>query len=163
MKKLNFVIPLFITALVAGFTLCNCGDAPAPHFTMMISKSSGMEETRYYVTESSLLIVILSSDSAQRDSVAVFQSILNRTDTMDLIARMQPSSHSCAEQHALIADRVEYQNDSITNKVNIDPNVNHPVELDYMVRTINGIVPDEYQLQFIDMQPAIEPDGKLRL
>jgi hypothetical protein len=147
--------------LFAGIVMIitSCGsDTPKRGFELIISSDRGATELLYILSEKSLNVYRISSDSFTNDTAFIFQSALNYTDTLSKIALLDVKAFSCSEQHALDASYVKFINDS-TN-VNVDPYVNHPVELDYAVRLINSIVDEELQLTFLDMQGAIEQTDK---
>ncbi len=153
MKWFNTLI--IFTALVFG----SCGDdEPNREFELTISSDRGSNELYYILNEKSLHVYRITPDSLKNDTASIFQSVLNSTDTLSLIALLDVKSFSCKEQHALDARTVRFKNDSVD--VLVDPNINHPKELDFAVRLINSIVSEELRLQFIDMQSAIEPTGK---
>lgn len=140
----------------------SCGNnEPVRHFIATIDVSNGAGVIRYTLTDSSLEVMDVPGVVESRSSEMILHKLITDNDSLLLIANLDPKMHDCKEQHRLNAERFEFKNDSI--HVMVDVNINHPKELDYAVRIINSMVPQQYKLEFIDMQEAIEPDGQLRL
>lgn len=157
MKFLRLLVPVLLLAAIS------CGDnKPAQHFELSIEdyKEDG-SWICYLLTDTALNIRYSPIENNFKDTVVVFHSGIKDNDSLQLLNQMDTRSYSCKEQHSLDVWRVFFRNDS--GLVQIDPNVNHPLELDYAVRLINSLVPEDKQLEFMDVQPAIEPDGKLRI
>ncbi len=151
----------WIALVVVSFSLliASCeSDTPKRKFELIISSDRGTTELLYILNEKSLNVYRITTDSFSNDTAFIFQSALNYTDTLSKIALLDVKSFSCSEQHALDAVYVKFGDDS--THVNVDPYVNHPVELDYAVRLINSIVDEDLRLNFIDMQGAIEQTDK---
>ena len=145
------------------FALASCGkDDTVPAFRLEIRVDGPNGDLLYTLSDTGLVMIEYNVPLVDNESTEITSTYaVKELDTLRLISRLDPKAYNCPEQHALDAMNVTFTNDSGT--VNVDPNINHPTELDYAVRLINSLVPPEYKLEFIDMQPAIEPDGKLRL
>jgi len=144
-----------------AFLILSCSDKPIPHFSLVIENVSGDTTTTYTLTDTSLLIQQQYALNGSASTVDFATIAKGNSDTLTQIARMKVRSYSCSQQHALIATNITFTNDSGT--VHITPNINHPKELDAAVRIFNTYAPKNLQLEFIDMQEAIEPDGQMRL
>lgn len=157
MKLLLFSFPLMLSLI----TSCS-SDKAEKHFELSIEDYRADGSWMGYLLSDTVLNIRYSNiENNFRDTIIVFHAKLEDSDTLRLINNLDIQSYSCEEQHALDVWRVFFRNDS--GLVQVDPNVNHPVELDYAVRLINSLVPADKQLEFMDVQPAIEPDGKLRI
>jgi hypothetical protein len=157
MKFLRLTFPVLICLFLAG-----CSDKPAPHFELSIEDyQEDGSWIGYLLTDTALNVRYSNIQNDFKDTVVVFHSKIEDNDSLLLINNLDVRSYSCEEQHLLDVWRVFFRNDS--GLVQVDPNVNHPVELDYAVRLINSLVPADKDLHFMDVQPAIEPDGKLRI
>ena len=155
---MKFSCVLFAAAVCM---LSSCSNEPVPHFSLVINTNHGDTLLTYTLTDTSITITE-TAPNYSGDWHNDFHSVmLNEEAALVKISKLQAKSYDCDEQHALMAHSVTFSNDSGT--VNIDPNVNHPKEIDEAVRIFNEYVPGYRRLEFIDMQPAIEPDGKLRL
>lgn len=106
----------------------------------------------YILTKNTLKVI----DHAKTDTL-VFA--FPESDTTILISRLDVRARDCEEQHALRGFIITFSRGDST--LNVDPNVNHPKELDYAIRLINSLVKEQYQLHFTDMQPAVEPRDKM--
>lgn len=157
MKKLQLVIPFLFFVLFS----CNEETSPVPHFELEINVNDDIVDVKYVLSDSGLKIIQYAPPimSTVYDPQLFFK--VYPKDTLAMIAGMDIKSHDCREQHALDVSSVTFTNDS--GSVVVDPNVNHPKELDYAIRMINAAVPPEYRLYFIDMQSAIEPSDKQEL
>lgn len=151
---------LFCFLLVLLLAACG-NEKPVPHFQLTINTGNGTDSLQYQLSDTALTVLKLPRRSENKMAEVVFTGAVAGNDTLALIAKLDVKSHDCKEQHALAAIVVSFRNDSAL--MNVDPNVNHPKELDYAVRLINSLVPAAYRLEFIDMQQAIELDGKLRI
>lgn len=149
----------YVVLLVCGATACS--DDTLPHYTLVIENSHADTTVRYTLTDTSIMVQTIAPLMGTAWSTGFEQIIENNRDTLLQISSMNPKAYDCKEQHALDATRVTFTNDSATFEV--DPNVNHPKALDAAVRIFNRYLPATYHLEFIDMQSAIEPDGKMRL
>lgn len=156
MKFLRYLLPLVL------FSAASCReDTPIHHFELRIVVWSDGGDYEYKLTDSLLTIEEVSAaNDSMRPKQIIKLSVLDN-DSIRLIALLDEKSYGCKEQHALNVSYITFTNDS--GGVDVDPNVNHPKELDYAVRLINSLVPAQYKLEFVDMQQAIEPDGKMRL
>jgi len=145
------------------FAFVSCGeDKPVQHFRLSIETKSERGSIIYDLSDTMLLVhELYDLDVMKTNSPAPQCFAVKGYDTLALIALLDMKTYDCKEQHVLDAISITFWND--TRHVAVDPNINHPKEIDYAVRLINSLVPPEYKLEFIDMQPAIEPDGKLRL
>lgn len=129
---------------------------------MLVMETSHGDTTITYTLSDTAIRVHATATASFYDWTIGFSNITEEYgDTLRQIAKMKAKSYDCREQHALLVDRITFTNDSGT--VEIDPNVNHPKEIDAAVRIFNRYAPDEYFLWFIDMQPAIEPNGKMQI
>jgi hypothetical protein len=155
MKKLLSLAPVLFCVLMS------CSDEPIPKFSLVMHTNYGDTTVTYTLTNSS---ITLEEHAPQYtgDWKNDFHSVLlNEASTLSDIAVMDPKSYSCDEQHALAVYSITFTNDSGTFEIN--PNVNHPQEIDEAVRIFNQYAPENRKLRFEDMQPAIEPTGKMQL
>lgn len=155
MKKL---LPVLLCGLLM-IVSCSEPPKPVPHFEMIIqTQNEDLIVTTYVLTDTSLDVRLLSPLVANKN---VFHASIPDSDTIRLIAKLDPKWHNCPVQHAVEAGRISFKTDSLDTF--FSPNVNHPKEFDYAVRMINSLVPGKMKIEFIDMQTAIEPDGQMRL
>lgn len=136
----------------------------------MICSDTTLAGTRvqYTLTNDSLSLRYLKNEILSFDTTMFEVALIEMPeftsamhDTISLIAKLDKKTYDCPEQHALTKCYVILIRNG--KEEQIDPNINHPKELDYAIRTINSLVPEKYKLEFIDMQSAIEPDGKLKI
>lgn len=155
MKILKFCIPLLF------FVAASCTSDAIPHFSLVMETTTGDTTIRYTLTDTSIMVQESSTLHGFAFSTS-FEPIREAyNDTLIQISKMKSKSYDCKEQHALLVSKITFTNDSGT--VDIDPNINHPKEIDAAVRIFNRYIPEKYRLQFIDMQQAIEPNNKLQL
>ncbi len=152
MKALWILVPVLTL-----FASCS-EEKPAQQFVLDIEVTTENGYLSYRLTNKFMDVTV--HDSTLENVFSIRRDVAEN-DTVKMIAAMYYRSHDCPVQHALNAEFIKFQSDS--GQVMINPNINHPKELDYAVRMINSMLSDEYDLKFIDMQPAIEPDGKMRL
>lgn len=150
-------VPRILFPVLMFFASC-AEEKPAQQFVLDIEVKTENGYLSYRLTNKCMDVTV--HDSTQENTFSIRRDVAEN-DTVKMIAAMYYRSYDCPVQHALDAEFIRFQSDS--GQVMIDPNINHPKELDYAVRMINSMLSDEYDLRFIDMQPAIEPDGKMRL
>lgn len=156
MKFFRYLIPAWLCLAIS------CAEEKSQHFELSIEDyQEDGSWMGYFLSDTALNVRYSNIANNFKDTVLVFHSNVEDSDSLRLINNLDVRTYSCKEQHALDVWRVFFRNDSGLTQV--DPNVNHPVELDYAVRLINSLVPADKQLEFMDVQPAIEPDGKLRI
>lgn len=154
--------PFLMLALLVAIAFVSCnGDKTIPHFELKIEKHTDSTTIVYTLTDTSLLVQEISPTA--RFTLAPLSRVQmgKHKDTLFAIARLDAKAHDCTLQHALNADEVTFTNDSGT--VEVYPDINHAKELDIVVRFLNSVLPEKYHLHFIDMQSAIEPNGKQEL
>ena len=142
-------LALFIVML----TSCRNEAEQKPVFELVIQSEDYHlpQMTRYYVTQDSLKVYTMNKSTLERDSTILRVAITE--DSLTLIYLLNPKSYTCNEQHGLEDADVQFVRNDTAYKVN--PGVNHPKELDVAIRIINTHVPQEYRLNFEDLQPAI--------
>lgn len=147
---------LMLLVFVAG---CR---APQPrhHFLLTIEVPHGMSLWRYELSDTALHFIDMPGVAESRISVSIDTSIADN-DSLQLVAKLDPKSFSCGEQHALAASAIYFENDS--GHFAVTPGINHPKELDIAVRIINMLVPEGYKLHFEDMQRAGDPGEKMNI
>lgn len=155
MKFLRIVIPVSLCLLAS------CSDEPVPHFTVSMERTNGDTLITYTLSDTAIEITERAPDYEGSWNNSFGTVLLNEKNALRKIAGMKPKSFDCNEQHALVVDRITFDTDSLSTR--IDPNVNHPKEIDEVVRIFNLYVPENRKLEFEDMQPAIEPNGKMQL
>jgi hypothetical protein len=155
MKVFRIAAPLLFCLLMS------CSSNPVPHFTLVMTTTHGDTLLTYTLTDTSIMIQDTAPNYRSEWSTLFEPVKLNEERTLKQISTMKARSYDCSEQHALAVSRIRFTNDSGT--VDINPNVNHPKEIDEAVRIFNHYGPENRRLLFEDMQQAIEPDGKLRI
>jgi hypothetical protein len=153
-----------LLTLCIYFSCLGCGNesSVSEHFELVIAADSRdqIPALKYTLTDSVLTITEL--DNALQTDVKILETIaIAGADSVQLIAWLDVKARDCREQHALQEYTIRFSHNDTA--VHVDPNVNHPKELDIAVRLINRHVSPKYQLHFTDMQGAIEPDGKMEL
>jgi hypothetical protein len=157
MKLMKLLLPVLFCLAIS------CAEEKSqPHFELSIEDyQEDGSWMGYLLTDTSLNIRYSNIGNNFKDTIVVFHTKIENNDSLLLVNNLDIRSYSCEEQHLLDVWRVFFRNDS--GLVQVDPNVNHPAELDYAVKLINSLVPADKQLEFMDVQPAIEPDGRLRI
>ncbi len=159
----------FLLIAITFFASCK-NEAPRTEFKLMICSDTTLAGTRvqYILTNDSLSIRYLKNEILSFDTTMFEVALIEMPeftsamqDTISLIAKLDKKTYDCPEQHALTKCYVILIRNGKGEQ--IDPNINHPKELDYAIRIINSLVPEKYKLEFVDMQSAIEPDGKLKI
>lgn len=149
-------LALFLCLIVA----CS-EEKSAQHFELVIRVPWDNGFVVYTLEDTSLIVQRVPGGNETIKESILFRTTIKDNDSLALINFLDVKAYDCNEQHALLASGITFKNDS--GIVQISPDINHPKEIDLAARIINFYVPDMYNLLFIDMQQAIEPDGKMRL
>ena len=152
----------YLAALLPLLILLSCGkEKPHSHFVLTINVPVGDGNMQYVLSDTSLDVIDQPATNASRTSQSPLHYSIVDNDSLALVAQLNAKSYSCREQHALIATDANFVKDS--SRFFVTPGINHPKELDIAVRIINSLVPDEYKLQFEDMQRAGDPEDKMNI
>lgn len=159
MIRFSVFSALFTLVLSMG---CGRETSGFEKFELVLTENAvdGFPLLRYTLTDS--LLTITQLDSGVSEKGQILQTIpVYMEDSLRFISPLDVKARDCREQHALEGFTVLFTRQDTT--VHVDPNVNHPKELDYAIRLINRITEPKYHLHFTDMQTAIEPSGKMEI
>ena len=143
-------------------TFASCGSDNHETFELKITGPPRGQSVRveYILTQDSLIVKLNSDFNNIPDSILLSLNV-SSDDSVQHVRFIDSNKFDCSEQHALLGCEITFKDAG--KSIQIDGNINHPKELDYFVRLVNEVVEEQYQLRYIDMQPAIEPDGKLEI
>ena len=154
---MKYFAPVFFIVMIV-LTSCE-EDQPPEHFRLDL-RSDTLDDGQFYeyvLTDSSFQLLF-----GKEDHQAQFiDTLIGNWDSLPLIAQLDIKAHDCREQHAVQNIYITFEKNGRT--VVVDPNVNHPKELDIAVRIINQLSPPQFRLEFIDMQSAIEPGDRMQI